>query len=212
MSFFKPKDFATYIGRRYTTVRSHINRGKIHKSADGFIDSTHPTNELYIKEFAANKIETPPAPTNKKQANENLESQSPLPDFSKSEAGPESAEVANLTLRKKKADAIKAERDAELKRIDIEKKTGQLMPTDLVQKILQINLASVFRAFDSSAENIASIYTERLGGNRADLADITTRMRSELERSINDAKEVALKEIKGAIREYSETRSRGEKK
>ena len=86
------------------------------------------------------------------------------------------------------------------------------MPIELVQKVLVINIQGVFRSFESSAENIASIYNERLGGDRAALTEMITRMREELERAIHSAKKQSQAEITALMREYSATRSRGEKK
>ena len=42
--------------------------------------------------------------------------------------------------RKKKADALQAERKAELTQLQVEKMMGSLMPVDLVETIFRINI------------------------------------------------------------------------
>jgi hypothetical protein len=207
MSFISPKDFAGQYGLKYATLRSHISRGKVLK-VSGFIDTDNPVNRLYIQENAVKETIAPP----KKTTNDEITTNSKPPkETYRTDSAPGSDET-NLTLRKKRADALKSERDAEIKSLTIQKLQGRLMPIDLVEKTQTINIQSIFRAFESAAENIASIYTERLGGDRADLADMITRMRQELHRSIQDAKEKSKQEIKGLMAEYADTRSRGEKK
>lgn len=207
MSFISPKDFAVQYGLKYATLRSHISRGKVIKK-DGFIDTENPVNKLYIQENATKAAPNPPKPT----ANEEIETTStpPVPTLPAPIAP--GANETDLVLRKKKADALKAERDAEYRHLQIQKMQGKLMPIDLVEKTQTINIQSIFRAFESASENIASIYNERLGGDRADLADMVTRMRNELERAINSAKQKSKEEITALMQEYAATRSRGEKK
>lgn len=211
MSFFKPKEFADLYGIKPATLRAHISRGKVIKK-DGFIDSENPVNQIYIDQYATKSREPKTDKPPKKTKNEDIkhESTPPVP-AAPSSSEPESAETS-LTLRKKRADALKAEREAEYKHLQIQKLQGKLMPIDLVEKTQTINIQSIFRTFESAAENIASIYNERLGGDRAALADMVTRMREELERAIESAKQKSKEEITALMQEYAATRSRGEKK
>lgn len=206
MSFISPKEFAETYGLKYATLRSHISRGKVIKK-DNFIDTDNPVNRLYIQENATTKTVSPP----KKTSNEEITTTKAPPKSDYGSEAPGSDET-NLVLRKKRADALKSEKDAELKTLQIQRLQGKLMPIDLVEKTQVINMQSIFRSFESSGENVASIMVERLGGDRADLAFIITRMRVELNRAIQDAKEKSKEEITGLMQEYASTRSRGEKK
>lgn len=87
-----------------------------------------------------------------------------------------------------------------------------MLPIDLASKIMKINLQSVFRTFEGEAENVAGIFSEVLGGSRSELSEIIKRMRESLAVAIEKAKEDSAAEIKQAISEYSEVRSRGERK
>jgi len=121
--------------------------------------------------------------------------------------------LITLEKRKRKADVIKAETDSELKKLQLEKMMGKLIPVDLMQGILKINIQNIFMSFDNELVNIASIYCDVMaGGDRSKLSDIVHKMRENLGRIISDTKLNAAKEIEGVINEYSEVRSRGERK
>ena len=210
MSFLSVNDFADYVGVKPSTLRVHIKRDKVVKSGK-LINTDHPTNAIYIQEQKERKTEpvTPVIP--EKVKGKNVKSKQSPPTES-NEMAIKAGVLTDLVLRKKKADLRKTEKEAEYKHLQIQKLQGKLMPLDLVQQTQTINIQSVFRAFESAAENVASIYNERLGGDRADLADMTTRMREELDRAVKNARQQSKEEIEALIDEYSQTLNRGEKK
>lgn len=205
MSLLSTKDFADFSGVKIATLRQHIKRGKVEKLGS-HIDTEHPTNVVYLTEqWAKNgKPKLEPKEIEEKPTFENA----PVNKATKSIA----SRAGDWALRKKEADALISERRAQELYLKNQKLQGELMPIELVQKVLVINIQGVFRSFESSAENIASIYNERLGGDRAALTEMITRMREELERAIYSAKQQSKAEITALMREYSATRSRGEKK
>lgn len=211
MSLLSPKDFADFSGVKIDTLRQHIKRGKVEKKGR-HIDTEHPTNIIYLNEqWAKNGKPKPDLPVEVLQEEtQNSPTFQDAPINKREKAIAERA--SDWALRKKKADALIAERRAQELYLKNQKLQGELMPVELVQKVLVINIQSVFRSFESSAENVASIYNERLGGNRAALTEMITRMREELERAIGTAKKKSREEITGLMKEYAATRSRGEKK
>lgn len=226
--FLSLKEFAVAVGVKHATLRQHIKRKKVFKSGDK-IDTEYELNKIYINEqtngrgldmSAINMLnnsqleEKPKQKSNSKPKSQPekvndkpLQQNTPVTDASE-----EDKIHLSYTVRKRKADAIKAENEAELKRIEIQKKMGELMPIELVERILTINLQSIFRTFHNDCENIASVYTEILGGNRTHLTEMTTRMREFLEKMIKSTEKKAASEIKAALSEYANIRSRGERK
>ncbi|MEG9328560.1 hypothetical protein V6B16_11495 [Salinimicrobium catena] len=207
MSLLSTKDFADFSGVKIATLRQHIKRGKVEKTGS-HIDTEHPTNVIYLTEQWTKN--------GKPKQDLPKETEPGVPTFQDAQIKkPEkniSVKAADWALRKKQADALISERRAQELFLKNQKLQGELMPIELVQKVLVINIQSIFRSFESSAENIASIYNERLGGDRAALTEMITRMREELERAIHSAKQQSQAEITALMREYSATRSRGEKK
>lgn len=117
-----------------------------------------------------------------------------------------------LELRKKEADVLLVERTSELKQIQLEKIAGNTLPLDITTNLLKINLQQIFKTFSIEMENLATISVETLGGTRADLVKITNAQNAMLKKIVETAKVNANQEIEIYLQEYSETRSRGERK
>jgi len=210
MPLLKPKEFAMSVGVPYGTLRQHINRGKLFKSGD-YIDSDFAPNKEYILEQTEGKglnVDIVPNSeiSNKPTGGAKVAVKLSKPDVQK----PKDSD--GMYTRKRIADVLKTEKEIELKNLQIEKIRGELMPVEIVQRIMIVNMQSIFREFESASENIASVYCEILGGNRDHLAKMGEEMREALQDSIKNAKENSKAEISGVIKEYSATRSRGERK
>jgi hypothetical protein len=117
-----------------------------------------------------------------------------------------------IEIRKKIADVELVERNSEIKKMQLEKIAGNTLPLDITTNVLRINLQSIFKTFSSELENMATITVETMGGTRADLVKITNAQNVMLKKIVELAKENANQEIERYIMEYSETRSRGERK
>lgn len=122
-------------------------------------------------------------------------------------------EIGSWALRKTIADTLKAEKQAEKEALAVEKMMGKLMPTDMVQQIIQVNVGHIYKTLENELINIGSIYCDILAaGSREKLGEIIARIRENLQRIVKDTEETALKEVENVIDEYSETRNRGERK
>lgn len=222
--FLKPKEFAMAIGVSYNTLRQHIRREKVFKSGD-YIDTENAHNQIYISEQTdgkgidlanVGKTEKAKTKTKRKATTKNKATTPPKKSTKIKEPEPPPPESENVidsvTRRKRLADVQKIEKEIELKNLQISKLMGELMPIEMVQKVLVINIQSVFRELESATENIASVYCEILGGDRDHLARMVEEMREALQDSIKNAKEKSKEEIKGIIKDYSATRSRGQRK
>ena len=116
-------------------------------------------------------------------------------------------------LRKKIADALKAERAAELAKLQVDKLMGNLMPLDMVEMILKVNIQDIFKTFENECINLGSIYCDILaGGNREKLSELIKHLREILSGTISRIEETTATEIENAIESYAEVRNRGERK
>ncbi|MCK0148218.1 hypothetical protein MWU78_21405 [Arenibacter sp. F26102] len=210
MPLLKPKEFAMAVGVPYNTLRQHISRGKVFKSGD-YINTDFAPNKEYISEQTDGKGYDLDKLQSEKKDNVSIKGQKaavklPQPEIQQPK------ETNGIYSRKRFADVLKTEKEIELKNLQIEKIRGELMPVEMVQKIMVINIQSVFREFESGCENIASVYCEILGGNRDHLARMVKEMRQVLEDSIKNAKDKSKVEIQTIIKDYAVTRSRGQRK
>lgn len=198
---FKLKDFASTYGIKEGTVKSWIHRNKLQKDSEGLIDNENDRNKLFILEMqlkvggSVNKNKSAVSNSKKTNPEEN--------DRTASEQI-----IIDLDLRKKYAETEKFERDAELKKLQLEKLAGKLLPVELVEKIFTINIQAVFKNLESENENLASLYVI----DRSELAIVMEKQKVILSKAISKAKEDAMFEIESAIMDYQDVRSRGEKK
>lgn len=120
--------------------------------------------------------------------------------------------LASFELRKKEAEVKLAERNAELKQYELEKKAGNSLPLDMIENVISINYKAVFKSVHSQIKNIAMVMVQQLGGSKEDLNSIMIEMENLLDITVKDSKKKAKVDIDKLIDEYSEVRSRGERK
>ena len=209
MGILSKKEFADSMNISYDTVKKNAQRGNIIKGTKGKIDTDNPTNKLFFdKQMVQNSVNVPKEKKTQTKkgtvkAEKVVEKPTGLTKIQK--------EYAEIELRKKLADLDLVERSAELKKIQLEKSAGNLLPVDLVSTIFSINIQSIFKTLDADIDNMASLYVNRFGGTSRDLAEISEQMRIELSKSIEKCKENASVEIENAVNEFQDIKGRGER-
>lgn len=123
----------------------------------------------------------------------------------------ESEKIHSLDLRKKKAEVLKIEREAEIKLLDIIKKNGEAIPTDFVVRMVTVLIREMLANFDSSTIRIAGKFCDIVGADRKMLVRVNTDLNYEMQKIIKEAEKDAKYQIKNAIKEYSITRGKGER-
>ncbi|ASD51585.1 hypothetical protein [Flavobacterium phage V157] len=211
MAKYSVKDFASAYKQKESTVKSWVHRKKLQKDSDGLIDTDNAVNKLLISEMQlkvnANLIGSTSvkvAKTKSKSKEEYEQLEIPLTASQR--------QYQDLELRKKLADADLQERSAELKKIQLEKLAGNMLPTDFVEKAFLVNIQAIFKNFDASLENLSIIYVEEMGGDRSDVSRLTNKLRNELSRIIEKSKVDANHEIQEEIKLIIESRNQGQKK
>lgn len=209
------KDFALAIGMKDSTVRQHINRKKLFKSGK-MIDTSYEANHAYIQEQTNGKgLDISKMSSTTKSLKNYTNSNGPDVDLKQpdqSELSKEDIQHHSLNLRKKRADAEKSEKENELKTLELAKKMGELMPVDLVEKILTVNIRHIIHQSKNEWENIGTTYCEILGGNRSHLSQMVDEMNKIMDRIVKEVKIKAGDEIQQVIKDYAEVRSRGQRK
>ena len=235
MALVNREEFAALCGKERNYINTYIGRGKIMLTDLKQIDTDNPVNKLFkknclnlAKKSALVEKQAKKQPTKQEisdtyeQVVEKVEA-IPVKVYSKTETTEqttkrkkqyvEDQDSVNWDARKKKADALKAERGAELAQLQVEKMMGNLMPVDLVEMILKVNIQDIFKTFENELINLGSIYCDILaGGDREKLAEIVTKLRLKLSETIKRIESTAAQEIDNVVEDYAEVRNRGERK
>lgn len=116
----------------------------------------------------------------------------------------EQRQYERLELRKKIAEVDLKERESELKRMELERKAGNLLPVDLVENVLSINMKSILNNFDLEIENKCNIWAVRFGAGRKEIVEMISKERLFLKKTIEKAEKDANHSLELLIKEYSE--------
>lgn len=136
-----------------------------------------------------------------------------IPTKNNSKSEEQEDEENDWALRKIIADTLKAEKQAEKEALAVEKMMGRLMPTDMVQQIIAVNIGHIYKSLENELINIGGTFCDILAdGDRGKLGEIVAKVRETLHRIVKDTEITALKEVENVIDEYSESRNRGERK
>lgn len=207
MAIVSLTEFAEMIGMSYDTAKKNAQRGKIIKGTDGKIDTDNAVNRLFLDKKKAQNINKPNpvvAQNDVSKTRKTVERPTGLTAQQK--------QYADIDLRTRIAAAETKEREAELKRLQLEKLAGNLLPVDQVEKIIVVNVQAILKNFRSERDNMALVMVERFGGSRKDLVEITTALDKIMDVVISKAEKDANYELDIAVSQYQEVRSRGERK
>ena len=167
-------------------------QNKVHKK-----DPEKAREKIYkevVQKVKSERVEPTPKATNRKKQNK------------------ESEDVNGWDLRRKKADALKAERDAEKKLLEVRKMSGEMIPVDMVGQVITTLTKSILSMFVSFNENLASHYCDIMaGGDREYLSEINEKLDHEIQRVINESKDSAKKDVNNIIKEFADTRGVGQR-
>lgn len=122
------------------------------------------------------------------------------------------ATLLSFEMRKKEAELLVIERRAELSQYELEKKAGNTLPLDLTTKIVVIIAQTILSKFLLEAENMVALAVEEFGGTRADTVRISNKLKTSFVKTVQIAETECNNKIELAVTQYSEVRSRGERK
>jgi len=119
---------------------------------------------------------------------------------------------ADLQEEKMKAEIIKLKNHNILESLKIGKVEGSLLPVDAVQTLFLWAVKDFQKTYEQETDSLASIYIKNLGGDKKDFIEIKKSLMSKLSFIGETYKENLLNGLENAIAEYSEVRSRGERR
>lgn len=120
--------------------------------------------------------------------------------------------LLSFEIRKKEAEVKLVERNAELRQWELEKKAGSTLPLNMIEKVFEINFKSIYKSIKSQHKNIAMVLVQQLGGSKEDLDSILEQLDDILDGTVKSAERKSSVDTDKLIDEYSEIRSRGERK
>lgn len=237
MPFYSKTEFSKLCGfQKSNELSVYISRGKVVMSGD-FVDTNIPENISFLErrrailaakgqEIPLEKIEQPSpvaAPIVLRKVSQKkvvegpkgiekpAKKEAPKPPAISAPTLPEGfTATTQMAMQKDQLDIEKKVVEIKLKKLEHQKKLGELVPTDLVRSLFVQHSKSIMSAFHDEADNFLMEISKEAGLTREQLA----KMRGRLVLKINQGVENALKESKKALQaiveEYKSLRGVGE--
>jgi len=206
MALLTRKEFARACGMEQNSVAVYLKREEIILE-EGFVDTEHPKNKMFLeKRIAKGKVPMPTVQTDyvggQVVVSENRgqpRTDDGIPDYAESER------------KVKYFDALKREKEVEKLQLDIQKKRGEVIPSELIPPVILQHNQSIITAmkneFDEWLRNHAKKYD--LGTN--EISEIRTQAVGWINNGMTKATAMSVRAVENIVRDYQEKRGVGER-
>lgn len=211
-----------------SSLNTYILRRNVIIDGDDMIDIHHPINSAFInkrlnlvekKELMSESVPIKPKrkSPSKKPTSHPFESDSQKEEESFDYNDIEQKDVnqmsaADLMVAKDRQQLLKLMEETEIKKIQKEKLLGHSIPTDLVRMVLSRQSKTITNTYAQSCNEIVLTLVHRLGGTLDDSAMAKKEIIEKINAAVKESYDVGLKEIDSIVSDYSEVRTRGEKR
>lgn len=195
MALHSKKEFAELCGMPSKSLSVYISRGHVLVGENDQIDDKNPVNAAFREKHGAR--------AGRKQ---------PKASGDKSSSGtPKRDEGFIQTMRDKTEAELENKRvNNDLKRLELKKKMGQVVPTEDVKRLFVMHSENIKGAYVEASDNLIVIFGNKGGLNATDISE----MRKKFVDLVNGAIDKAIAGTKGRLQalvaEFSEKRGVGQ--
>lgn len=171
---------------------------------NGYIDTDNATNAFFLqRRIAKGKAEKPSIPNYnaspvyipKLQSKEGED----LPSYEQSE------QLVKFW------DSKKREKEVEKLQIDIEKKRGVVVPSELIEPVILQHNQCIIASFENACDRILITFSKIKDFNAIEIAQMRGEIIAAINWGVDNATSLSLKEVANIVNDYSEKRGVGEK-
>jgi hypothetical protein len=197
MARFTQKEFATECGVGTNYISSYTGQGYLKVDEEGFYDSEEPVNARFL----AKRLAKPP-----KKKDEDTLKQPINP-----KTGEEIPTYEDSERLVKYFDSLKREKEVEKLQIEIDKKKGEVIPSELIEPFFLLHSQSLTTEFKNAMEdslrNICHLYSVSI----TDVADYKGYITKRINEALDKATDSTVRQMKQLIQEYADKRGIGER-
>ena len=213
MGLIRPTDFAQLCNKSDAYISMNVKRGKI-ITESGMILDDHPVNVSFKEKCLNPKPKKEKSKPKKENPSPEIkihlqEEKNGNPQTELFDSNIPSYTESNQKLRY--LDTLKREKEIEKLEIEIAKKNGELVPTELVSILMAQFSKSMLNAFQNAGENLLMA----VGHKKKLSLEESSELKYELVVIINQAMDEAVadskKGLKNVISEYSEKKGVGQR-
>jgi len=193
------------IGLNYLSVNK--KRSKVVVDEHGFVDDMNPINQLFLqkclsrpKKVSSEAVEEITIPEKKKKKDKKLEND----EFSRQNT------LIKLQEEKGTLDIQVKNNSIQLQRLEIQKKKGELVPTESVKNLIIKHSESIKTSYSEASDNLIVIISHKKQLSSEEIADIRSQFVKIVNKAIDNAISFTLAGLKNVVTEYSQKRGVGQ--
>lgn len=197
MPIVDKKEFSKLCGKPVNKLWTYIDRGKIILLGDGKLDTNDPRNKAFLEKWAARtdiktEIQTPTV----------IESK--IPEQSEGQSYTESERQL------KYLDTIKRQKEIEKLEIEIQKKKGEVVPSELIKPVFLQHNQSIITEFKNATDEIIRIFSKKRSLTVEEVAEIKGETTETINNAINKATFSTIKAVESIVSEHQDKKNVGE--
>lgn len=194
MALHSKKEFAELCGMPSKSLSVYISRGHVLVENDQ-IDDKNAVNAAFREKHGAK--------AGRKQSKAAPEK--------KSTAKSQADEGYIQTLRDKALEDLESKRvNTELKRLEIKKKMGQVVPTEDVKQLFVLHSENIKSAYVEASDNLIVIFSNKGGLNATDISEMRKKFVDLVNSAIDKAIAGTRSNLQTLVAEFSEKRGVGQ--
>lgn len=207
MAIFSKKEFATQCGISTSYLSVQINRGKVVLNDEKKIDTSNERNALYLEKNKKGNIALTVDPVQKVQSTvKNV----PTSDATKEDSG----EIPSFNVSErllKYLDTQKREKEVEKLSIEIQKKRGEVIPSELIKPVFLQHNQYILMEMKNADEEMLSLMLHKYDIKSEDVAFLRAEWTKRRNACITNAISASLKGVSSIVNEFTEKKGVGQR-
>lgn len=217
---FKRAELARCLGMKNGQISTAVKRNLLILGSDNLINITESANKIWIdNQVAGGRVFDINALYNKEKPITPIVTQKPRKTAAKSAKieptlmlSAADNKKANLAEQKVIAEIQKLENSDKLEKLKIAKLEGELLPVDAIEHTFIWCASNFTKTYEQNLDNLINVWNKQLDGKQEDFIEMKKEAMEYLATAGQELKENLLDGLKNEIKEYSEVRSRGERR
>lgn len=207
MAIFSKKEFATQCGISTSYLSVQIKRSKVVLNDEDKIDTSNERNALYLEKNKKANISLSVDPVQKVQSTvKNV----PTSDAPKEDSG----EIPSFNVSErllKYLDTQKREKEVEKLSIEIQKKRGEVIPSELIKPVFLQHNQYILMEMKNADEEMLSLMLHKYDIKSEDVAFLRAEWTKRRNACITNAISASLKGVSSIVSEFTEKKGVGQR-
>lgn len=196
-------------GLKVKHLYTYVQRKQVIVGENELVDDGDQVNQLFLEKMRA-KVRKPALPLPEKEITPTGKPRAPLKEEPEDEDDEEDQTLLKISREKGNLDLMQRRNALELQKIEIQKKRGELVPTDSVLNLVVLHSESIKTAYVDASEKLILIIAARHQMDSAELTEVRNKFLTIINGAVDQSIDNSKKFLKSIVKEYSVKRGVGQ--